>query len=93
MCSERAIEIFLGNFWVRSKLGNVVGFLVGNFQTDPTWRSRQAGGWKLGWKGTRGMRWGFPQEFSIGTELVGVKEFLVGNLNGPQLGYVLQVSV
>ena len=26
---------FLGNIGVGSKLGDVVGFLVGNFQTDP----------------------------------------------------------
>ena len=38
------------------------------------------------------MRWGFPQEFSVGPELGKVEGCVVGNLNGPQLGYVLQVS-
>ena len=39
------------------------------------------------------MRWGFLQEFSVGPELGEVEECEVGNLNGPQLGYVLQFSV
>ena len=45
------------------------------------------------WKGTRGMRWGFPQEFSVGSELGEVEGCVVGNMNGPQLGYVLWVFV
>ena len=39
------------------------------------------------------MRWGFLQEFSVGPELGEVEECEVGNLNGSQLGYVLQFSV
>ena len=45
------------------------------------------------WKKTRGMRWGFPQEFSVGPELDEVEGYVVGNLNGPQLCYALWVSV
>ena len=45
------------------------------------------------WKGTWGMRWGFPQEFSVGPELSEVGGCAVGNLNGPQLSYVLRVVV
>ena len=44
------------------------------------------------WKGARGMRWGFPQEFSVGPELGEVEACVVGNLNVSQLGYVLRVS-
>ena len=39
------------------------------------------------------MRWGFPQEFSVGSELGEVEGCVVGNMNGPQLGYVLWVFV
>ena len=39
------------------------------------------------------MRWGFPREFSVGPELSEVEGCVVGNLNGTQLGYVLQVFV
>ena len=39
------------------------------------------------------MRWGFPQKFSVGLELGEKKDRWLGNLNGPQLGYVLRVSV
>ena len=59
----------------------------------PTRRSKRAGGWKMEWKGTWGMRLGFTQEFSVGTELGEVEGCVVGNLNGPQLGYVLWVFV
>ena len=44
-------------------------------------------------KGTRGMRSGFPQEFSVGPELGEVEGCVVGNLNGSQIGYVLQIYV
>ena len=58
-----------------------------------TRRYRQAGGLKMEWTGTWGMRWGFHQEFSFGPELGEVEGCLVEKLNGPQLGYVIQVSV
>ena len=45
------------------------------------------------WKGTRGMRWGFPQEFTVGPKLGEVEGCVDGNLNGPQLGYMLRVSI
>ena len=45
------------------------------------------------WEVTQGMRWGFPRGFSIGPELSEVEGCVVGNLNEPQLGYVLRVSV
>ena len=45
------------------------------------------------WKGTRGLRWGFTREFSFIPELGEVGGCVVGNLNGPQLGYVLRVVV
>ena len=45
------------------------------------------------WKGTRGTRWGFHRKFSVGPELGKVGGYVVGNLNGTQLGYVLWVSV
>ena len=31
------------------------------------------------WKETQGMRWGFPQEVSVGTELGEVEGCVVGN--------------
>ena len=39
------------------------------------------------------MRWGCPPKFSVGPELSKVEERVVGNLNEPQLGYVLRFSV
>ena len=39
------------------------------------------------------MRWGFPREFSVGSDLGEVEGCVVGNLNGPQLGYMLQAFV
>ena len=56
-------------------------------------RSRRAGGWEMERKGTRGTRWGFPWELSVGPKLGEVEGCEVGNLNGPQLGYVIRVSV
>ena len=40
-------------------------------------------------KGTWGMRWECPWKFSLGPEIGEVEGCVVGNLNGPQLGYVL----
>ena len=48
----------------------------------PTLRSRWAGGWKMEWKGTRGLRLGFPREFSVGPEVGEVGGCMIGNLNG-----------
>ena len=45
------------------------------------------------WNGTWGVIWGFPRELSVRPELGEVEGYVVGNLNGPQLGYVLQVFV
>ena len=45
------------------------------------------------WKETQGMRWGFPWECSVGPKLGKVEECVVGNLIGPQIGYVLRVCV
>ena len=45
------------------------------------------------WKGSRGLIWVFPRDFSVGPELGEVGGCVVGNLNGPQLGYVLRVVV
>ena len=45
------------------------------------------------WKGTRGMRWVFPQNFSVGHDISDVEECVVGNLNGTQLGCVLRIFV
>ena len=59
----------------------------------PNRKSRWAGGWKMERKGTRGLRWGFPREFSVGPKLGELGEYVVGDLNGPQLGYALQVFV
>ena len=42
------------------------------------------------WKGTWGIRWGFPQKLSVVSEL---REVWLGNLNGPQLRDVLRASV
>ena len=39
------------------------------------------------------MRWEFPHIFSVGPELGEVEGCVVGNLNVPQLGYVLRVPV
>ena len=39
------------------------------------------------------MRQGFSREFSVGPELSEVEGCVVGNLNGPQLGYVLRFSI
>ena len=39
------------------------------------------------------MRWAFPQKFSVGPELSEVEGCVVGTLNGPQLGYMLQAFV
>ena len=44
-------------------------------------------------KGAWGMRWGFPQKISVGPELGEVVGCVVENLNEPQPGYVLGVSV
>ena len=44
-------------------------------------------------KGTWSMRWGFLQKISVQFELREVKGCVVENLTGPQIGYVLQVSV
>ena len=90
MCSERAMEIS----WEISELDPIWamwwGFWLEISRRTLTWRYRRPGGWKLEWKGTRGMRWEFPREFSVGPELCEVEGCVVGNLNGPQLGYVLR---
>ena len=39
------------------------------------------------------MRWGFTRGFPVGPELGEVEGCVVGNLNGSQLGYVLQIFV
>ena len=59
----------------------------------PNRQSRRGGGWKVEWKGTRGLRWGFPREFSVVTDIGKVGGCVVGNLNRPQLGYVIRVVV
>ena len=69
------------------------GFLLEILKWTPTQQYRRASARKLEWKGTRVMRWGFPRKFSVGPELREVEGWMVGNLNGPQLGDVLRVSV
>ena len=54
-------------------------FLVVISRRTPNQRSRQAGGWKMEWKGNRGMRWGFPWEVSVGPEIGEVEGCVVGN--------------
>ena len=71
----------------------MVGFWLEISRRTPTWQSRRASAQKLERKGTRGMRWGFPRKFSVGPELREAEGWMVGNLNGPQLGDVLRVSV
>ena len=57
--TRRSSDLSVGDI---SKMGDVVGFLVGNFIETLNRRSRRAAGWKMEWKGTWGMRWGFPRE-------------------------------
>ena len=45
------------------------------------------------WNGTWDMIWGFPWKISCRPELGEVEGCVVGNLNGPQIGYVLRVVV
>ena len=39
------------------------------------------------------MRWGFLRKISVGPEIGEVEGCVVGNMTGPQLGYVFRVSV
>ena len=93
MCSERAMEVS----WEISDLDPSWAMWQGFWSEISRWtlirQSRQASGWKMEWKGTQGMRWGFPRKISVGPELDKVEGYVVGNLNVPQLGYVLRVSV
>ena len=46
-----------------------LGFWLEISRQTPTRRSRLASGWTFEWKGTRGLRWRFPQKFSVRSEL------------------------
>ena len=69
----------MGKFSGGPELGDVVGFLVEISRWVPTQQSRRAGGWKMKWKGTRGMILGFPWEFSVGPKSGKVEGCVVGN--------------
>ena len=89
MCSERATEVS----WEISELDPSWamwwGFCLEISIRLPNRRSRRTGGRKMEWEGTQGTRWGFSLEFSVGPEIGKVEGCVVGNLNGPQIGYVL----
>ena len=74
-------------FWENFELDRIWAMWWGSWleisRRTPTPRSRRAGGLKIEWKGNRGMRWGFPREFSVGSDLGEVEGCVVGNLNGP----------
>ena len=93
MFSERAMEVS----WESSELDLSWAmwwcFWLEISRQTPTWGSRRAGGRIMEWKGTQGTRWGFPREFSVDPKLGEVEGCVVGNMNGPQLGYVLRASV
>ena len=93
MCSERDKEVSWEIYELYLSWAMWWGSWLEISIQNRTRRSRRAGGWKMEWKGTWGMIWGFPQEISVRPELGELEGYEVGKLNGPQLGYVLRVSV
>ena len=93
MCSGWAMEVSWGFFELDRSWAMWWGSWLKISRRTPTRQSRQASSWKMEWKGTRGLRWGFPQKFPVGPKLGEVEGCAVGNLNGPQLGYLLRFFV
>ena len=73
MCSGRAIEVIWEMFELDPIWAMWWGFWLEISRQTPTSQSRRAVGWKTERKGTRGIRWRFPRELSVGSELGGVE--------------------
>ena len=61
-----------------TQLGYVLRHLLEIMKWTPNRQSRWASAWKLEWKGTQGVRLGFPQKFSVVPELGEVEGCMVG---------------
>ena len=61
-----------------SSLAMCSGFLLEILKWNLNWKSRGSSARKLVCKGTQGMRWGFPQKFSVRPELREVEGWMVG---------------